>query len=335
MQKQIKIGWILSGTYETASSRLQGFRIHNHLKKSRFDSTILEIDFNQKHGKWSYQTYKLARKILKGHYNLVFLERPNWTMYQLSDVLRNNALKTIAIRCDLIPGEYDRYFDLTIVPTPLLKDRLKISSCAIIEDIIEPPYTKKKSVYKKTSEKLKAVWVGHPGYRNFITSFISEIKSRNNKVEFITVSKGPWATYQWSLESVYDIICECDIAIIPIPQQSDRFQIKSANRLAMFMALGMPTVATPIPSYLEFAVANENCLLADSMDEFLQSLHSLENASLRHKLGTNARKIAWKLFNSDVIGKKWIDIISYVEKQPLELPKSKLSTKIISKIIGI
>lgn len=309
-----RIGWIISGNQEVASSRLQGFLIHKHLIAEGFESEIIFTEFHKKYNNYSLAFIRLARDVLSSSYNMIFFERPNWMMLKLSLWCRTKGIRTIGIRCDDIPGEYDHFFDATIVPTTALASKLRIKRAYVIEDMIEVPLELYKRHHTERYGPLKVVWVGHGSYQSFISNFIesiSKIEGIAGRFEFITISKGSWATYAWSLETVYSHILECDIAIIPMPG-SERFQAKSANRLTMFMALGMPVIAAPIPSYKSICNHSANCILASSIDDFRNALIAMEPQGIRKELGENARKYAWQYFSPNTIAAHWLDTIREV-----------------------
>lgn len=313
------VGWVISGDQSIASSRLQGFNIHKYYLEYGLSSDLITSDFNQRYSDYTIDLVRLARHILKAGYEVVYFERPNWMMYKLSQWCRLNGIRTVAIRCDEIPGEYDRYFEATIVPTVRLRDLLGIRKAYVIEDMIEVPAGVFKDDYSKTGEHLKVVWVGHGSYRTYITQFLDALSRRDglrDEVEFITISKGDWATYSWSLETVFSHILRCDIAIVPIPE-GPQYSAKSANRLTMFMALGMPTIVSPLPAYLAIAEQGENCLVARSADEFGQAIQLLQNQSRREKLGRQARDYAWKHFSSEIIGAQWLSVLQDIVDKPL------------------
>lgn len=309
-----KIGWFISGDHKIASSRLQGFLIHEYLLSHGINSKIIGSDFNRLYEGYSMNTLRIAQKALHNNFNVIIFERPNWMMYKLSLWCRLCGIRTIAIRCDVIPGEYDRYFDSTIIPTRVLGEMLKIERAHVIEDMVEVPPQIFKSDYRKANGLTRVVWVGHGSYRSFITKFIKTLSTLDGiagKFEFVTISNGDWPTFKWSLDTVYSHILNCDIAIIPMPTDG-QFQAKSANRLSMMMALGMPVVASPITAYEAIAEDGCNCMLASSVEDFRDALLALENDVLRIRMGQRARKYAWQYFSPEIIGSKWIETIKIV-----------------------
>ena len=305
------IGWVISGDKSVASSRLQGFNVHDYLVSQGLDSEIICTDFNKTWQGYSSSFLRLARKILKRRYDVVLFERPNWMMYKLSELVRTRKTKTVAIRCDPLPGPYDTHFDLTVVPTEGLAKILELDTYRVIDDMIEVPQETYKKNYDQLGERLRIVWVGHGSYKTYIQDFavqLGEIKSLKERIEFVTISKGDWATYPWSLDTVYEHIIACDVAIIPMPK-GERYQAKSTNRLTMCMALGMPTIASPIPPYVATGKVGQICLFADTIPAFGEALSQLESRPLREQLGVSARIAARRHYNRDIIGAEWLEMI--------------------------
>ena len=123
-----------------ASCRLQGFHIHDYLVRQGVASKVVATDFNSTHLGYSLPFLRLARQLRNDQgFDVIMFERPNWMAFKLSQLCRMAGIKTIAIRCDLLPGAYDEHFDLTIVPTDQLAHALKISRFHAIEDLVEVP----------------------------------------------------------------------------------------------------------------------------------------------------------------------------------------------------
>lgn len=310
-----RIGWILAGDYSLASSRLQGYRIHEYFVKSGIDSRIIATGFMHHDTRYSLELLFVLCRLILTRCGIVFFQKPGWMSFKLSEILRRLNVKTVAIQCDPFMGPYDKYFDELIVTAERLGKAIEQPHAIVIDDMIEVPPQFYKRSYRQTSEKLKLVWVGQgtgPGGKKFIIPFLHKLMGTQGLrliVDVVTISRGEWATYQWSLKTVYSQICECDVAIIPLPS-SEGCQVKSSNRLTMFMALGMPTIASPIESYLRIANNGHNCFISSSIDAFAEAIIACRSETIRKKMGTNAKQYARKHYSPDVVGKKWIELVS-------------------------
>lgn len=124
----------------------------------------------------------------------------------------------------------------------------------------------------------------------------------------------------WDINSVYSIMEKADIGIIPvdmcqdlIPHQDISYwQIKSENRLTMKMAIGLPVIASPVPSYKEVIVHGENGFLASSREEWLEYLEILRDPKIRLKIGQNARKSVLSRFSKENQGRKLVQVFDFV-----------------------
>jgi glycosyltransferase involved in cell wall biosynthesis len=102
----------------------------------------------------------------------------------------------------------------------------------------------------------------------------------------------------WDPVGVYERMLAADIGIIPIdttPNHTDAltapgWKVKSENRLTMMMSIGLPVVATPIPSYEPVIQQGVNGFLARTSEEFSAALETLRDPQLRHDMGLRARE---------------------------------------------
>lgn len=119
----------------------------------------------------------------------------------------------------------------------------------------------------------------------------------------------------WGAESVYDAMRRADIGIIPIEVDPVRdptgeWKVKSENRLTLKMAVGLPVVATPIPSYEPVIEQGVNGFLARGTAEWLQHLSALRDPALRKSMGQQARQTALERYSMDRQAEKLIAVLS-------------------------
>lgn len=104
-------------------------------------------------------------------------------------------------------------------------------------------------------------------------------------------------TEVWDAKSVYVAMQNADIGIIPVEPTSvlakgtsvPIWQVKSENRLTLKMAIGLPVVATPIPSYEPIIESGRNGFLANSRADWLRNLEILRDPAARSEIGNMAR----------------------------------------------
>ena len=163
--------------------------------------------------------------------------------------------------------------DVIVTPTPALNAEIKTHSnidatCLVIDDLLEfsprPPKTTAASARHTT-----ALWFGHPSNAKFLCELIENWPQFEKPCELLVVSsqqtlqilkshpfkEAPKITIKmtpWSRDILSTIADEVDFSVIPSSMQSVK-QFASNNRLVTSLALGLPTLATTLPSYQEFS----------------------------------------------------------------------------------
>lgn len=121
----------------------------------------------------------------------------------------------------------------------------------------------------------------------------------------------------WDATGVYDAMVNADIGIIPVETRSTRkamanWQVKSENRLTMKMAVGLPTVATPIPAYESVVRHGENGFLARDKGEWLTCLSLLRDPALRQRIGRRARSLALAEYSMERQAARLLEVLHAV-----------------------
>ena len=122
----------------------------------------------------------------------------------------------------------------------------------------------------------------------------------------------------WSPAEVYEQMLLADIGIIPIDTNpphipghaAPSWKVKSENRLTMMMALGLPVVATPIPSYEPVIQHGVNGFLARTRREFLECLETLRDPVVRREVGKQARLSVLPRYSIEEQARKLIDVLA-------------------------
>ena len=334
--QKTKIAWILAMDRTNAATRLQGYLIHEWMIRNGIDSTVVASQFQKISNPVNGRFLKIARQLLSNNFTHVVFEAPEWCATQLSMLWKASGGISVCVRCDRVPGQYDNYYDLTILPTEGLAESLGIRRRSIIPDSIEVPFNIFKRDYS-SSRRIKVVWVGHQGYQEYITSLVRSLKSRDfidQNFDFTLISKGDFADRQWTEETIFRDVLECDIAFIPLPE-GEWFNTKSSNRLAMMMALGMPILASRIPSYLEIAQDRKNVLFVNDEESMVEALLSMQDLRLRASLGKCARSDLGDLFSIERIGPQWARAILGASNSIEQMPPVTVKTKLLSLFLSV
>jgi len=124
----------------------------------------------------------------------------------------------------------------------------------------------------------------------------------------------------WGPESVYLAMQRADIGIIPIEEEGDvsmsggGWKVKSENRLTLKMAMGLPVIASPIPSYEPVIRQGINGFLARSKDDWVSYLSELRDPSLRQRVGLEARATALTDYSMELQVEKLIKVLRHLTK---------------------
>ena len=329
------VGWILSGDRKWASSRLQGYCIHEWLQRNGVASEIIADNCMGMDSAYGFRFIRSLWKLRRSDATHVIVESPSYITDYLAMAARKWGKCTLAVRCDHHAGDYDAIYDLTILPTKGLKEALRIQHEAVIDDMVEIPSALHKTTYASQSP-IKVVWVGHADYEPYITELVTALMQKPeiaSRFSFELISRGPFATKQWSEENVAQDILSCDIALISVPQ-GQWYVNKSTNRLAMMFSLAMPVVASPLPSYRAIGTHGTNVLFAESTEEIADSLLALQSEAERRRLGVNAKRALGDRCRPDRIVPQWLDAIRSVPCPRAFSPRMDRRLRVLSTAVN-
>jgi len=127
----------------------------------------------------------------------------------------------------------------------------------------------------------------------------------------------------WHPDTVYRAMCEADIGIIPIQQIADAlateppsWKVRSENRLTMKMSVGLPVVATPIPSYETVITHGDNGFFARSPKDWMECLEQLRDPELRFRMGNLARQCVSRRFSKEQQAQDLVQVFESLRRTP-------------------
>lgn len=138
-------------------------------------------------------------------------------------------------------------------------------------------------------------WTGTLSTLKYLSSLekvVATIVARHPRVQFFIIADKPpaftWPSTQylaWKKETEIADLQKFDIGIMPLPND-DWSKGKCGFKALQYMALGIPTVASPVGVSTEIISHGQNGLLASSDAEWLSCLEELiRNKELRQSLG--------------------------------------------------
>jgi len=134
--------------------------------------------------------------------------------------------------------------------------------------------------------------VGNFGYGgNQYAAEILREELHLNGIQLQMCHEYPNADWHYTKERIFEFIDSCDAIILP--GRTKIQSCKSVNRLAMAWSRTKPVVIPPLDSYLRYATNLENCVVANSQEEFVRACVMLKNdEEFRNKIAANGHSVA-------------------------------------------
>jgi glycosyltransferase involved in cell wall biosynthesis len=197
--------------------------------------------------------------------------------------------------------------DEVITPTVTMSSEIKLryphAKCRCIPDAVDmnaPQFRLAKGHAENTL--LRIGWIGtalNMEHLHMVAGALRELnRSRPLVFRLITAAHQgmipalpdiPVEFVPWTIDGYAGRVAECDVMVIPMPL-NDWTRGKSANRLQLCLALGVPAVVSPLPSFLELLDGHgELAYVARSGDEWMERLSTLLHPNLRNRVGAVGR----------------------------------------------
>jgi glycosyltransferase involved in cell wall biosynthesis len=167
-----------------------------------------------------------------------------------------------------------------------------------------------------------AGWVGHSSNLGFLEARaepLREIARHHPDFRLVVVSDRqpridgvPMEFRRWSLEEEVSNLRGIGIGLMPL-EDSPWARGKCAFKLLQYMALGLPSIASPVGMNREIVVHSQNGFLASTDDDWFRCLDSLlGQPDLQRSLGMAGRDTVVRSFDLPVISKRLIGILDRV-----------------------
>jgi glycosyltransferase involved in cell wall biosynthesis len=110
----------------------------------------------------------------------------------------------------------------------------------------------------------------------------------------------PYVWHAWSPQDEPEVLACFDVGIMPLPDEPWAWG-KSAMKALLYMAMGLPVVASPVGAAREVVRPEETGLLASSAEEWFSSLERLAaDPALRERLGRAGRALVERRYAAGV-----------------------------------
>lgn len=203
-----------------------------------------------------------------------------------------------------------KYADEIIISTEFLNDFCSLFNKKGVV-IPSPVETERiRPVKKDLREVLTIGWIGSSWTTDYLKVVESALQKLRKEVSFNFLIIGGRPDFRipnidhisktWSYEEENSYIGEMDIGIMPLPD-NDFTRAKGGYKLYLYMAGGIPSVASPVGVNNTIIRNGENGFLASSEDEWIRALKKLlTDTQLREKLGQAGRNDVLKYYNRTI-----------------------------------
>ena len=113
---------------------------------------------------------------------------------------------------------------------------------------------------------------------------------------------------QWRSETELDDLRKIDIGLMPLPED-DWSKGKCGLKALQYMALGIPTICSPVGVNSTIIKDGVNGFIAGSKVEWIEKLKfMIHSAELRHKLGRAGRDTVEREYSAKAVAPKVLEV---------------------------
>jgi hypothetical protein len=232
------------------------------------------------------------------------------------------------VHCDLDPDNQLPFeCDAIVVPSHALADWYQQRGAVQVSVIPDPAEHTWPSATRPETNKavLTLGWIGHANNWNSLQLTRDVLLDAEfSDFRLVTVSNHPASDVKWSVEVVSEQLRNFDIGILPIGDTED-VRYKSANRLVMMMAAGLPVVAGPLPAYIDLVSQHGGAVFFRDADELRGHLRVLRDFTVRQGLGQRAHAVATQSFAVPVIAQRWVETLQSIRPATAQSISSRAS----------
>lgn len=119
----------------------------------------------------------------------------------------------------------------------------------------------------------------------------------------------PFVWHRWTPENEAEVLARFDIGIMPLPD-NEWTRGKSAMKALLCMAMGIPTICSPVGANRNVIQHAHNGFLAETPEEWQIQLHSLvEDPVLRRRVGEAARETVVTRYSHRVCADSFASVV--------------------------
>jgi len=332
LRKKKRIGFIVENALPyhqaMASTRLRCYDVINYLNKNsyqaevyrcnhQYDVVIFQKCFRQKH-------YELANKIKQQGISVVLDININIVEEygDVSAIFNGDQLESIKRqRSDL--KKFLQITDHVLVSSLVLLEsyRKYHTSVFCIEEIVTDNFFRKRKLHQ-AKNLVTLLYVGYAIKAvelEIIREVLNELYNKY-QVEILFVSDQPpdinvgnvptqFRCYNQKILS--DLLLQSDIKLAPRDLKNQYNVGHSFTKVAYPMAVGLPVVASPVPSYLN----REVIVCREAEDWYVRLEELIKDHNLRNYYGARGSSFVKNNFAPEAIGKQYSSLLNLLAKQ--------------------
>jgi hypothetical protein len=314
-----RVYWALSGPFKMASSRLHGYRIHAWLQSEGWESILL-YELKHRIDDLPVPSYWFESPLLfrKGDI-VVFQKLVGPATLAALELLRKRGIATVYVDCDFPPKISEaKLATTTVVSSDFFAEIYRAEGISNIRVIGEAFDAIRRPRSKWESRRLTGVWFGSmDGTKQAELYLLGKfIKHKFPNITLVIVSNTRNANLAWNFS--WDEIGQCDFAVVTGTDCLASF-CKSPNRVVQAMALGLPVIAYPLPSYRPIIRQDRNGLMACGEQEWETALTKISDPIYRKRLAWTGYRYARRHFAIEQIGRQWTSLFKSIgcQRRPI------------------
>jgi glycosyltransferase involved in cell wall biosynthesis len=302
------VGWLMAGDRDTGSTRVRGLLPHAYLRRRGIASVVVAERLSM----LSLRPRDMAR-IARARFDVVVFETVSGEgPEELAHALRAAGTRTVYAVGELRRTRMPEAVDRVVLASDSLWEMSDgwADRARVIEAPIEAPAGLcKDHARTRRDGRVRVVWVGARDNLHLLAPVRDALESPHlEDFELVTISSGPGVTHQWHRDRVWHQLLRCDIAVLPF-DESDWYRTKPNTRMTTLKALGLPIVASPIPSYLATLTHGRGCYFARDVEEWRAALLALADPARRREMGLAEREEILERYSVEAIGARWLALL--------------------------
>lgn len=304
----MKVGWILAGNEQTASSRIMCLNVIKYLDENKICENIIlrkPDSYNVELGDFSWPN----------NLQVCIFQKVCWGQARsIMQSMQKQGIYTIYIVDDMEPDYLPmcNTANLVVAGSDYIAQWIREKGKPIDMRIMVDAYETPRNLYKQdySTDKIKVIWFGNIGH--FPQALQLTLIIKELEYEYLTISSCPEATKLWDINTIWNDIIHSDIVVIPYLGQLPPFEMaKGNNRLTQSMVLGLPVIVSPLPAYMSIIKHGRNGILCLNNDEedWREALQYLGDENVRREMGTRAHDDVSEKYHISTIAKYWKGIL--------------------------